>query len=131
MNSVGLASGKYGACCAEFDIWEANKYAQAYTTHPCINSGQTSCTGTSCGGFDSVTAPLGTCNRDGCAFQPWQLWDKNFYGPGPQFTVNNTEKPMTVVTQFITTDGTDNGDLKEIRHFYIQDENASTTLAYY
>lgn len=27
---------------------------------------------------------------------------------------------MTVVTQFITTDGTDNGDLKEIRRYYVQ-----------
>eukprot|EP00957_Ditylum_brightwellii_P208149 15356060-Ditylum_brightwellii.AAC.1 len=28
---------------------------------------------------------------------------------------------MTVVTQFLTTDGTDNGDLSEIRRFYVQD----------
>jgi cellulose 1,4-beta-cellobiosidase len=27
---------------------------------------------------------------------------------------------MTVVTQFITTDGTDNGDLKEVKRFYVQ-----------
>ena len=27
----------------------------------------------------------------------------------------------TIVTQFITTDGTDNGDLKEMRRFYVQD----------
>ena len=28
---------------------------------------------------------------------------------------------MTVVTQFITSDGTDNGDLVEIRRLYVQD----------
>ena len=28
---------------------------------------------------------------------------------------------MTVVTQFITEDGTDNGDLVEIRRLYVQD----------
>ena len=28
---------------------------------------------------------------------------------------------MTVVTQFLTDDGTDNGDLIEIRRFYVQD----------
>jgi len=33
----------------------------------------------------------------------------------------NTLKPMTVVTQFLTTDGTDAGDLSEIRRFYVQD----------
>jgi len=32
----------------------------------------------------------------------------------------NTELPMTVVTQFLTTDGTDLGDLKEIRRIYVQ-----------
>jgi len=29
---------------------------------------------------------------------------------------------MTVVTQFLTTDGTDSGDLSEIRRFYVQDD---------
>ena len=28
---------------------------------------------------------------------------------------------MTVVTQFVTSDGTDNGDLVEIRRVYVQD----------
>ena len=28
---------------------------------------------------------------------------------------------MTVVTQFITSDGTDNGDLVEMRRLYVQD----------
>jgi cellulose 1,4-beta-cellobiosidase len=27
---------------------------------------------------------------------------------------------VTVVTQFVTSDGTDNGDLKEVRRFYVQ-----------
>ena len=29
-------------------------------------------------------------------------------------------RPMTVVTQFITSDGTDSGDLAEVRRFYVQ-----------
>ena len=43
-----------------------------------------------------------------------------FYGPGPEFTVD-TEKPLTLVTQFLTHDGTDEGNLTEIRRLYIQD----------
>ena len=29
--------GKYGTCCYELDIWEANSMASAYTNHPCGN----------------------------------------------------------------------------------------------
>jgi cellulose 1,4-beta-cellobiosidase len=28
-------TGKYGSCCMEMDIWEANKVSQAVTAHPC------------------------------------------------------------------------------------------------
>ena len=61
------------------------------------------------------------------------MGNKEFYGRGEEFTVN-TLKPMTVVTQFLTTDGTDEGDLSEIRRFYVQDGNiihspASTILS--
>jgi cellulose 1,4-beta-cellobiosidase len=45
------------------------------------------------------------------------MGDTGFYGPGKTL---DTNKPMTVVTQFISTDGTANGDLKEIKRFYVQ-----------
>merc|ERR1719476_1084194 len=51
---------------------------------------------------------------------------KTFFGPGSQFAVDTT-KPMTVVTQFITADGTDSGALKEIRRFYVQNGKAIPT----
>ena len=35
----------------------------------------------------------------------------------------DTTKPITVTTQFITTDGTANGDLKEIKRIYKQGGN--------
>ncbi len=35
------------------------------------------------------------------------------------FDIDTTQK-ITVVTQFLTSDGTDNGDLKEVRRFYVQ-----------
>ena len=43
----------------------------------------------------------------------------NFFGPGSQYDIDSTKR-FTVVTQFITTDGTDSGDLMEIRRKYVQ-----------
>jgi hypothetical protein len=42
----------------------------------------------------------------------------DFYGVGSGFKID-TSKSFTVVTQFITNDGTDNGDLVEIKRFWI------------
>ena len=61
----------------------------------------------------------GVCDKDGCDFASYRLNDKTYYGSGAGFRID-TSKPMTVVTQFLTTDGTDNGDLKEVRRFYVQ-----------
>ena len=33
--SNNMGTGKYGSCCAEMDIWEANSMATAYTPHTC------------------------------------------------------------------------------------------------
>lgn len=60
------------------------------------------------------------CDKDGCDFASYRLNDRTFYGPGSSFQVDTT-RPFTVVSQFLTTDGTDNGDFKEFRRFYIQD----------
>lgn len=46
------------------------------------------------------------------------MGDKTFLGPG--LTID-TKKKFTIVTQFITSDGTANGDLSEIRRLYVQD----------
>lgn len=43
-----------------------------------------------------------------------------FFGPGSSFTVDST-KPVTVVTQFISSDNTNDGDLVEIKRLYVQD----------
>jgi cellulose 1,4-beta-cellobiosidase len=45
------------------------------------------------------------------------MGDQNFYGTG--MTVD-TSKPFTIVTQFVTVDGTDTGALKQINRFYVQ-----------
>lgn len=62
----------------------------------------------------------GICDKDGCDFASYRMNDKTFFGPGAEYQVDTT-RPFTVVSQFITTDGTDNGDLKEFRRFYVQD----------
>jgi len=118
-NDVNSGTGQYGSCCAELDIWEANKYSQAYTTHPCTTSEQQQCSGVACGDNASGDRYKGQCDKDGCDFASYRLGDRTFYGPGGNFKLDTT-KPLTVVTQFITTTGTDTGDLSEIRRFYVQ-----------
>merc|ERR1719192_1814113 len=121
--SKNMGTGHYGSCCAEMDIWEANSMATAYTPHPCTIQGQLKCEGTDCGDNNKGERYKGVCDKDGCDINPFRMGnasDKKFYGRGPEFTIN-TLKPMTVVTQFITSDGTDTGDLVEIRRFYKQD----------
>jgi len=119
--SNNMGRGKYGACCAEMDIWEANSMATAYTPHTCSVEKLYRCEGIECGDNDKGQRYDGVCDKDGCDINPYRMGNTNFYGRGPEYAVN-TLKPMTVVTQFLTTDGTDSGDLSEIRRFYVQDD---------
>jgi len=112
--------GKYGSCCAEMDIWEANNMATAFTPHVCTEAGLTMCEGTMCGDNDKGERYLGICDKDGCDFNPFRLGEQSFYGVGPDFDID-TSRPLTVVTQFVTTNGTDAGDLFEVKRFYMQD----------
>ncbi|KAK0667366.1 glycoside hydrolase [Cercophora samala] len=108
-------TGKYGICCAEMDIWEANSDATAYTPHVCTVNEQTRCEGADCGaGSDRYNS---LCDKDGCDFNSYRLGNREFYGPGK--TVDTT-KPFTIVTQFVTDDGTDSGNLKSIHRYYVQ-----------
>lgn len=111
-------TGKYGTCCTEIDIWEANSISSAYTMHACSTDGQTRCEGTDCGdnGPDRFK---GICDKNGCDIQSYRLGNKNFFGPGSQFQIDST-KPVTVTTQFITNDGTDHGKLVEVKQIYSQ-----------
>lgn len=118
--SGNMGVGKYGSCCAEMDIWEANSMATAYTPHTCGIAGQLKCEGIECGDNSKGERYEGVCDKDGCDINPYRMGSKEFYGRGSDYPVN-TLKPMTVVTQFLTTDGTDSGDLSEIRRFYVQD----------
>jgi cellulose 1,4-beta-cellobiosidase len=103
----------YGACCNEMDLWEANSQAQALTPHPCNATGVKLCTGSAC----SNDLAVGTCDQAGCDFNPYRVGQHDFYGPGKTI---DTTKPFTVITQFITDNGRDNGNLAIINRMYKQ-----------
>ncbi|KAG8939059.1 Exoglucanase 1 [Tulasnella sp. 419] len=118
--SANAGNGKYGSCCNEMDVWEANSISNAYTPHPCTSTGLYRCEGTACD----------VCDQPGCDFNPFRMGDKTYYGPG--YTVDSTKK-ITVVTQFLTSDGTDTGTLSEIRRLYVQNgvviQNSKTNIS--
>ncbi|PWY91257.1 1,4-beta-D-glucan cellobiohydrolase A precursor cbhA [Aspergillus heteromorphus CBS 117.55] len=109
--------GNHGSCCPEMDIWEANKISNALTPHPCDSSEQTMCEGDACGGTYSANRYAGTCDPDGCDFNPYRMGNTSFFGPGK--TIDTASK-MTVVTQFITGSS---GNLTEIKRYYVQGDN--------
>ncbi|KAJ8507670.1 hypothetical protein ONZ45_g9992 [Pleurotus djamor] len=127
-NDVNSGTGRYGACCSEMDIWEANSMAAAYTPHPCTTTGLSRCSGTACGDGDNRYG--GVCDKDGCDFNSFRMGDKNFLGKGK--TIDTTKK-ITVVTQFITDTNTASGKLVEIRRLYVQNgvvyQNSNTNIS--
>jgi len=123
---VNAGVGKYGTCCTEFDVWEANSIGMAYTAHACEVTEQTRCEGKDCGDNDSGDRFNGICDKNGCDFQTYRLGKEDFWGPGSNFEVDTTQ-PMTSVTQFITDDNTDTGKLVEVRRFYIQNGKTINT----
>ena len=115
-NDDNAGSGRYGACCNEMDIWEANSMASAYTPHVCTGTGgQTQCEGTACG--DGDNRYNGICDKDGCDFNSYRQGDPSFLGKGKKV---DTSKKITVVTQFLTSNNQTSGTLTEIRRVYKQ-----------
>lgn len=100
-----LNTDRSGYCCDEMDILEANSAANAFTPHPCAN---------------------GDCDKSGCGFNPYARGYKDYYGPGLKV---DTSKPFSVVTQFITDDGTTTGSLSKITRSYIQDGKTITSAS--
>ncbi|KAL1799481.1 hypothetical protein ACET3X_003518 [Alternaria dauci] len=105
--------GKKGACCTEMDIWEANSISTALTPHSCQPEGYNVCVDDKCGGTYSLDRYAGTCDANGCDFNPYRVGVKDFYGKGKSGV--DTSKKMTVVTQFLGS-----GQLTEIKRFYVQ-----------
>ncbi|GMF25784.1 unnamed protein product [Phytophthora lilii] len=120
VNGEANLNGSYGSCCTEMDIWEANSMATAYTTHSCVTKGQQRCLAAEdCGNTDE-TRYSGWCDKNGCDFNPFRMGNREFYGRGKEFEIDST-RPFTVVTQFLTADNTESGELVEIRRLYKQD----------
>jgi len=117
--SGNMGIGHYGACCNEMDIWEANARSQALTPHPCSKPSLYRCEGTECGDNDKGERYKGVCDKDGCDFASWRMGNRKFYGKGDEFDID-TNKKLTQVTQFVTNDGSDSGDLVEIRRGWKQ-----------
>ncbi|KJA25341.1 carbohydrate-binding module family 1 protein [Hypholoma sublateritium FD-334 SS-4] len=117
-NDANAGTGQFGTCCNEMDVWEANNNAAAFTPHPCTVSGQTRCDSTADDGCGTTDRYNSVCDPDGCDFNSFRMGNTTFYGAG--MTVDTTKK-FTVVTQFITDDGTATGTLSEIRRIYVQD----------
>jgi len=105
--------GKQGSCCMEIDLWEANMHAKSYTGHTCPQTGAYSCADTAC------DKAANKCDAAGCDYNEYRLGAAYFYGDGGLSL--DARKPFTVVTQFLTDDSKDTGDLSKIHQFYIQD----------
>jgi len=102
-----------GACCAEMDLWEANRESFALTPHPCTTSALTICDPSTCGGTYGEDRYAGVCDADGCDLAPFRHGNTDFYGPSK--TIDTTKK-FTVVTQFKGS-GT---NLSAIKQYFIQ-----------
>lgn len=98
---------------AEMDVWEANSASTALTPHSCQPEGYSVCEESNCGGTYSLDRYAGSCDANGCDFNPYRVGVKDFYGKGK--TVD-TSKKMTVVTQFLGSGST----LSELKRFYVQ-----------
>jgi cellulose 1,4-beta-cellobiosidase len=107
----------YGVCCTEMDILEANRWASTYTTHGCLADGYYACYDVECGDGDNYYN--GLCDKTGCEFSPARQNNRYFLGYNTSFELQ-TSQPFTSITQFITDDGTDTGNLVEIRRRWFQ-----------
>jgi len=60
----------------------------------------------------------GVCDKDGCDYASYRLGNKNFFGRGQNFVINTEQQKISVITQFITDNNSDNGNLVEVRRMY-------------
>jgi len=116
MKNIG--EGGRGICCAELDLWEANKISMQLALHPMEGKeSQKVCyLEEECGSQETGKRDIGPTDRNGCYMNPYMFGHKKFYGPGSDFTIN-TLKPFTIVTEF-RDDG--KGDLEGMYQYYYQ-----------
>ena len=114
-----IPARSWKSCCTVFGLWEANQVTTAFAGRPCKADGPVACDG-------SAEECDALCDADGCDVASFRLqyfssgFDPrkvDFWGEGLRV---DASKNVTVVTQFLTTDGTDHGALSEVRRLYVQ-----------
>ena len=96
-----LNTSNQGYCCNEMDIQEANSVAMQMTPHNC-NADNTQ------------------CDPSGCGWNAYSAGNHNYWMPHGTI---DTSQPVTVTTQFITSDGSATGALTNIKRIYRQNGN--------
>jgi hypothetical protein len=116
MKNIG--EGGRGICCAELDLWEANRHSMQLALHPMkTDESQTVCyLEGECGSQKEGERDVGPTDRNGCYINPYFFGHKKFYGPGKDYTINTLE-PFTIVTEFREK----SGDLEGMYQYYYQD----------
>ncbi len=109
-------TNKTGACSNEFDIWEANRHANAFTAHVCSIKKVKGCTQKKdCG--EEQFRNQGWCDKAGADVNLYRLGQKYVYGFGPQYRIN-TKKPFQIITRFHQNA---QGDLVRVERLYKQE----------
>jgi len=84
---------------AEMDVWEANSMATALTPHSCQPEGYSVCEDETCGGTYSLDRYAGSCDANGCDFNPYRIGNREFFGRGK--TVDTTKKASEQFTNIL------------------------------
>lgn len=109
-----IGEGGRGVCCAELDLWEANKHSYQLALHPSDYEGQHVCyLEEECGSQEQGKRDIGPTDRNGCYINPHFFGHQKFYGPGKDYTINTLE-PFSIVTEFREK----NGELDGMYQYY-------------
>lgn len=108
-----FGKGDLGVFCSEMDIFEGNSNSNVFTPHVCDTLDYQVC-------YSPDDCKLSKCDKGGCDYNAFRLGAPYAYGAGDEYLIN-TMKKFTVLTQFITHDGTDTGPLVAIQRAYYQD----------
>ena len=122
INGEANLDNKWGNCCAEFSLFDANMISASMSAHPCTYLDDYRCEGNTCGEGDARYS--GLCDKDGCDLNTFRGGNTTFYGPvqneDSDFTIDTTKK-MTVVTQFLTLNHTTYDDpIVNVTRIFIQ-----------
>jgi len=110
---------KFASCCPEMDLFEGNRFVQAFTAHPCKLAMASVCDSSKeadCAAqCDSAGADINTFRES---------------GPGNAlFDLVDVQMPFKIQTKFITDSGHPNGTLVDIIQIITQNEVVKANLS--